>query len=653
MMISRKFIFLTSVVCGAIVSTVSAQDGDEVLADIDRLETEIRSFIDERVAANGAEFINKLELGEFVVDERTKLYRKPPVMAKLSDEPLASVVQLFAEAAGINYMLGPIPDEKVTLKLYTNPFRGLEMVAKLKGLEIVNADDDIWLIQEEDPFSPIAKTYKLKNIHLGTVASGIAGTENNFYGGGVGGFGGSAGSSGYGYAGNSYSGVGGAYGSTNGAYGGNFGGGYAGGGFGGFGSIGGYGGYSSSPFSSGSGSRTFRGSNNLDILRTIEKIVGVKDSLLGNLLNRNETGSGQQNTNSTRAAKKADTSTSENPFKNVEEPTVSYNVDTNSIFVVATQRQHEMIERYLESVDRPISNIAIDAIFVETDRNPKSTLGVDWSQTAQGSGFSLSSNKSTSGYEPSNVINWGGFGDLGMKSAILTSQQFTASLAAYMSSLNGRVARYPRAVTANAKEVVLQTTQNIPIIDSVVSRTRESDGGPIEDRSFVSSVQEIGTKVRILPKQINDKMVLLNIQIEISTADANSQDNETGADDANDSSVGENRTGRIATTSAVYEGEVKVPSGYTLAIGGLERIAEVSQIGKLPVLGDIPVFGFLFKREQKEFRNTNITLFITPRILKDEELIVSEENAGQQESYGENELQTSILLRKRAEESNM
>ena len=68
---------------------------------------------------------------------------------------------------------------------------------------------------------------------------------------------------------------------------------------------------------------------------------------------------------------------------------VIWNSDNNSLFVVANIQQHQLVEKYLETVDKPQPLIAVEVKFFETTKDPRKQMGVDWSGTMDG-GYGLS-----------------------------------------------------------------------------------------------------------------------------------------------------------------------------------------------------------------------------------------------------------------------
>ena len=521
---------------------------------------------------SGRRVDNVISLGDFIVDEKQLLRQMQLVDAEFTDTPAVEVMRGLAEAADINYVLPKLESKNISMRLRMPAFKALELIADEFGLEL-QREDDLWFFRPRDKEALKAVVYKLQNIHLGKSGGATAGAETSTFGAGG--------------TGVSTSGTTGTTGTTS--------------------NVSTNATTVATPTTStstGSDLNTDNRTGSLlspiedrfkegsDVLATVREILGLARR---NRLDTETTA--EDNGNS------ALTTTEES------DSFVSYNADANTLYIIATEKQHQWVEKYLATVDKAVSNISIDAIFIESDLNPNESLGADWGAVA--SGYNLRIGGGASGR-----INWGpNLENIALPTGlILDSQGLEVTLRAWITENRARLARYPRVVTSNNKLVKIQTTTNIPIITnaSTVGLTSTADTttgstttGNITQTDFSSGTQEIGTIITLVPQQINKNLILLKIGIEISSGVPQDQN------------VGETLTGRITTSSTVYEGEVKVPSGKTLAIGGLETIAERSNIRRVPWLGQIPIFGFLFKDKNKDFRRTNITLLITPTILGD------------------------------------
>ena len=274
---------------------------------------------------------------------------------------------------------------------------------------------------------------------------------------------------------------------------------------------------------------------------------------------------------------------------------VIYSSDNNEIIVVATRQHHSYIERYLKTVDQPQRLIKIEALLVETSRNPQSDFGVDWSGVS-GTKIGLSDiasapinlNKSLSGVY--------------MPFATLSASDMAVTLNFIKSDTESSISQDPTVVTVNNKEVALKSVQQQPI------ESGSSQENNLGSRNNVSTIDyvEIGTIINIHPKIMEDhassnglKSVQLNVSLVVS------------------SEIGKQLIGGKEypiISSRTYNYTVVVPSGETLAIGGLSETYNSTTDKSVPILCDIPIIGAAFSNKSNVQRKRNLVAYITPTI---------------------------------------
>ena len=275
---------------------------------------------------------------------------------------------------------------------------------------------------------------------------------------------------------------------------------------------------------------------------------------------------------------------------------VIFNSDNNELIVVATRQQQSYIKKYLESVDRPQQLIKIDALLVETNRNPQKDLGVDWSgvsgTTLNATNIStdaINLNKSISG------VIW--------PFTTLSASDMSLTLNFIESDSESSITQDPKVVTTNNREVSLKSVIQQPI------ESGSSVDTTLATRSNVSSIDyiEIGTIINIHPKIVDDymgaegdKAVQLNVSLVVS------------------SEIGKQVIDKKqfpVISSRTYNYTVIVPTGRTLAIGGLSESQETNIEKKIPLLGDLPIIGAVFRNKSEIKKKRNLVAFITPTIL--------------------------------------
>ena len=140
---------------------------------------------------------------------------------------------------------------------------------------------------------------------------------------------------------------------------------------------------------------------------------------------------------------------------------VIWNSDSNTLYVVATRQQHQWIEGYLASADRPQPLIAVEVKFFETSKDPREQFGVDWTGVLGGNGVNA-----TLG-EMSTEVNLDRIGDtLAPQTAVLSIDDVNLRLNALIQDQDVSIVSYPRVLTLNNREVVIRSVINQPVLGS-------------------------------------------------------------------------------------------------------------------------------------------------------------------------------------------
>ena len=304
-------------------------------------------------------------------------------------------------------------------------------------------------------------------------------------------------------------------------------------------------------------------------------------------------------------------------------PQVIWNSDSNTLYIVATRQQQEWVAGYLTSMDRPQPLIAIEVKFLETNKNPRENLGIDWSGTLQ-NGFTVAArdiqatpsgeisvnseqlNDRLTGTPPpdgstfdyqQNTRRY--IAQTGMPySAVLSASDVAITLQAFMQDRDSSQVQYPRVLTRNNREVVIRSVVNQPVLASSSSVTQGIGGTTASSVSYLP----IGTIINVLPKEMSNGSIALNVTISISNILAEVR-------------IGQNQDLYPVASTRVFSAALSVASGYTLAIGGLDEANDVTVNNGVPFLKDIPLLGEAFKSKGRNQLKKNLILFITPTLL--------------------------------------
>jgi len=258
---------------------------------------------------------------------------------------------------------------------------------------------------------------------------------------------------------------------------------------------------------------------------------------------------------------------------------------TNSLLVRASERDFDVIKEAVDQLDiRPLQ-VLIEVLIVEARHDRSFSLGADLFVPPQ----SVDKGDGTAGGQ----VNGGGLGDLVITLMNLGRANIDATLRAAASRGEVEIVSRPVLLASNNQEARFLVGSQRPFVQ--VSRSLPTDA---PQRDQVIQYRDVGTKLTVRPTINQDGYVSLLIQQEINQATSEVQF---------DAPV-------ISTREAVTQ--VLVKNGQTIVIGGLrDQEKDVTQ-GGVPILSGIPLLGGLFGHADRKTNQTELYLFLTPRILK-------------------------------------
>jgi type IV pilus secretin PilQ/predicted competence protein len=258
---------------------------------------------------------------------------------------------------------------------------------------------------------------------------------------------------------------------------------------------------------------------------------------------------------------------------------------TNSLVIRDTPDYIEKVKSLAQTLDKETNQIKIAAQLLEVESGALTELGLNWSMISRKSAQLLDGDKSEAQFtqatnqvaEPAANYTFatvqGDFDVEGTISALVTSNK-------------GKIIAHPEITTVDNSEAFIQMGQRIPI--------KQFD----ESGNVVTTFEEVGTILRVIPHITSENRVLLKLKPERSsyTFDAN---------------------GVIINTNNA-ETNVVVENGQTAVIGGLTTQLESKNHVGIPILKDIPLLGYLFRYTRKEVTSRDLVIFVTPTIVTDE-----------------------------------
>lgn len=270
---------------------------------------------------------------------------------------------------------------------------------------------------------------------------------------------------------------------------------------------------------------------------------------------------------------------------------------TNSLVIVASPTDYQNLLQVIQKLDRRSRQVFVQAMIAEVSVNKAKELGVKWGAIAGASNGTVAA---VGSFDP-----FGTLSTLGNTISALTAAGISisdlASVAAFPVVLqalqsNGalNVLSTPNIMTSDNKEAEIFVGENVPFLSGTNLTSTGLSQQSIERK-------DTGIILKIKPQISEGEYIKLDIYQEISAV----KDFGTG----NTSNLGS--TKRSAKTSVV------VKNTDTVIIGGLIQDTDNVIESKIPLLGDIPFLGWLFKTKRTTRDKTNLLIMLTPRIIKD------------------------------------
>ena len=188
------------------------------------------------------------------------------------------------------------------------------------------------------------------------------------------------------------------------------------------------------------------------------------------------------------------------------------------------------------------------------------------------------------------------------KSETITVPALSALIDLSKTDADVNILSAPRLLTSDNEEAEIIVGSNVPIITSRLTDT----GGTGLAQSVSVERKDVALTLRFTPQITEGEQVRLQVNQEITDLVDSTSSQSVGTVDE----VGPTLTKRLLRNTVVAE------NGKTVVLGGLIRNNVKESITKVPLLGDIPILGWLFKRKTTSEAKTNLLVFITPKIIR-------------------------------------
>lgn len=289
---------------------------------------------------------------------------------------------------------------------------------------------------------------------------------------------------------------------------------------------------------------------------------------------------------------------------------------TNSLIITAPEPQYRQLRAVIDMLDQRRAQVMVESLIAEVNADRAAQMGIQW-QTASGSnggtvgiiGTNFNNNLSTS-IGSGNIINAAGGSStalttLGNGLNLGTAKQINgtyvlSSLATFLQQNGqGNVLSTPTLLTLDNEEAKIVVGQNVPFVTGQYTNNNTNNGS-VNPFQTVER-KDVGLTLKVKPQISETGTVKLTIFQEVSSVVPNSVGSTTG----------------LITNKRSIESNVLVDDGSIIVLGGLLSDEYSGAGSQVPLFGDIPVIGWLFKSESRSRTKKNLMVFLRPVVVRD------------------------------------
>ena len=287
---------------------------------------------------------------------------------------------------------------------------------------------------------------------------------------------------------------------------------------------------------------------------------------------------------------------------------------TNSLIITASEPQYRQLRAVIEKLDARRAQVYVESLIAEVNMDKAAEFGIQWQGPIGGKGDNLIGLLGTNfGVGGKNIINLatqaGVAGSTVAPSAGLNlgvaarsnGVYFLGFLANFLQSTGaGNILSTPNLLTLDNEEAKIVIGQNVPFVTGQFTNTGGGSNGSVNPFQTIER-KDVGLTFRVKPQISENGTVKMAIFQEVSSVQPGSVNSATG----------------LITNKRSIESNVLVEDGSIIVLGGLLQDEYSGNQDKVPGLGDLPVFGNLFKSESRSRKKTNLMVFLRPVVVRD------------------------------------
>ena len=283
---------------------------------------------------------------------------------------------------------------------------------------------------------------------------------------------------------------------------------------------------------------------------------------------------------------------------------------TNSLIITAPEPQYRQLRAVIDRLDARRAQVFVESLIAEVNADKAAEFGIQWQGPIGnkgdknigllGTNFTLGgpnifdlATKAAGTVAPAQGLNFGVARNIG-------GVYLLGFLARFLETNgDGNILSTPNLLTLDNEEAKIVIGQNVPFVTGQFTNTGSSSGSVNPFQTIER--KDVGLTLRVKPQISENGTVKLQIFQEVSSVDPASVNSPSG----------------IITNKRSIESNVLVDDGGIVVLGGLLQDEYARNQDKVPGIGDVPLFGNLFKSETRSRKKTNLMVFLRPIVVRD------------------------------------
>jgi general secretion pathway protein D len=294
--------------------------------------------------------------------------------------------------------------------------------------------------------------------------------------------------------------------------------------------------------------------------------------------------------------------------KGQQQANIIADTDMNALVIKASPSDMAEIEEVIRQLDIRRAQVLIESVIVEVQGSVGDDLGIQWALGGIGDVPAVGTNFSNVGVSAAQVIGaianestdispgngfTGGIGSEG------DSFSWGALVQALEAVTNSNLLSTPSIMTLDNQEAEIVVGQNVPFVTGSTTTSGDGTANPFQ----TIERQDVGVTLKVVPKITEGNVVMMDVEQEVESV---SESSVSGASD-------------LVTDKRTLKTSILVDNGQTIVLGGLISDEVTEDVQKVPLLGDIPWLGALFRSTSITKAKRNLLIFLRPTIQRNRE----------------------------------